>query len=352
MSFWVASVKKYNLQFKIPAGTSRGVMHEKPSWIIRLLNRETGASGIGECSVIPGLSPDFNSCYEEKLTELVNQINQKGLPDSESLQGFPSISFGIETALLDAENGGGHILFPSDFTRGERGIPINGLIWMGMIDEMLDQIKIKIRDGFRCLKLKIGALDFENELDLLKRIRLEYPSENLEIRLDANGAFSFEEAPEKLCRLSDFNIHSIEQPIQPGQREEMAGICSQSPIDIALDEELIGLYTREEAGKLLQEIQPKYIILKPSLLGGYKKTAQWIEIAGEKGIDWWVTSALESSIGLNGIAQWVYTLNNPLVHGLGTGQIYKNNIFSPLKLNGTELWYDPLVSWNFNFQNL
>ncbi len=352
MGNWVASIKKYTLQFKFPAGTSRGILHEKPSWFLYLINKENGNSGIGEISVVPDLSSDYTSDFEEKLNDVVNQINKHSLPDREFMQAFPSINFGIETALLDAANGGGHILFSSGFTEGRHGIPINGLIWMGPADEMIKQVKKKIEEGFNCLKLKIGALNFDMELELLKKIRGEFLTEKIEIRLDANGSFSAEEATEKLKRLSEFNIHSLEQPIQPGQWNKMAEICSYSPIDIALDEELIGISNSELACKMLREINPKFIILKPSLLGGFEKSTKWIEIAEENNICWWITSALESNIGLNAIAQWVFTLNNSMVHGLGTGQIYINNFYSPLQLKGAELWHNPMVGWDFNFKIL
>ncbi len=322
--------------FKFPAGTSRGVLQHKVSRFLELT--ADGVTGIGECSVIPGLSPDPEATCDQKLDELCRLINEGVQPEDIRLDDFPSISFGLETALMDLKSGGNQMLFPSAFTEGTQGIPINGLIWMGDKEFMKAQIRQKIDEGYRCLKMKIGALDFETEVEILRDIRSVFSPENLELRLDANGAFPIATAMNKLNDLSVFHIHSIEQPIRPKQYEAMRKLCDESPIPIALDEELIG-YPSEKAGELLRNLNPAYIILKPSLLGGFRQSHQWIDATEKTGTGWWVTSALESNIGLNAIAQWTATLNNPLPQGLGTGQLYHNNFESPLKIENAALWY-------------
>lgn len=322
--------------FKFPAGTSRGVLLHKVSRFLELT--ADGITGIGECSTIPGLSPDPEAACDQKLDELCNKLNEGVQPEDIRLEDFPSISFGLETALMDLENGGNQLLFPSSFTEGMRGIPINGLIWMGEKKFMKDQISRKIDEGYRCLKMKIGALDFNTEVEIIRDIRSAFTPEDIELRLDANGAFQIETAMSKMNILSAFHIHSIEQPIQPKQYEAMQRLCEESPIPVALDEELIG-YPSEKAGELLRKLKPAYIILKPSLLGGFRQSQQWIDAAEITGTGWWVTSALESNIGLNAIAQWTATLNNPMPQGLGTGQLYQNNIESPLKIENAALWH-------------
>lgn len=322
--------------FKFPAGTSRGVLQHKVSRFLELT--ADGITGIGECSTIPGLSPDPEATYDQKLDELCGLLNEGVQPEDIALNDYPSIAFGLETALLDLKNGGNQLFFSSAFTEGKRGIPINGLIWMGDKEFMKAQISRKINEGYRCLKMKIGALDFETEVEILRDIRSAFSPEDLELRLDANGAFPIETAMSKMNILSAFHIHSIEQPIQPKQYEAMQKLCEESQIPIALDEELIG-YPAKNAGKLLRNLKPAYIILKPSLLGGFRQSQQWIDAAEKTGTGWWVTSALESNIGLNAIAQWTATLNNSLPQGLGTGQLYQNNIESPLKIENAALWY-------------
>lgn len=379
--------------FKFPAGTSRGVLHQKTSSFIvleevsevstnsalkdvpvditsSLLSSKVHQpsadhrffAGIGECSTIPDLSPDPMDRYESKLQELCDAINSGENPEEVGLKEFPSIRFGLEMAMLEAKQkksasssvfnlnaddqfsstaysslneflAAPHLLFPSEFTLGRQGININGLIWMGKKEFMHEQISRKLDEGFRCLKMKVGALDFNAELEILEEIRRHFSPEALEIRVDANGAFSAATALEKLNALARFQLHSIEQPIRQGQYEAMASLCRTSPIPIALDEELIS-YPPHLAEELLHTIQPAYIILKPSLLGGFEVSQQWINAAEATGVGWWVTSALESNIGLNAIAQWTYTLGNPLPQGLGTGQLYTNNIPSWLKING------------------
>ena len=342
-----ASVKKIDLQFISPGQTSRGTLYSKPSWIITLSDGDY--EGTGECSVIPGLSPEYVAGYEEKVTQIVDAVNNGTPPVMSSLAHLPSVIFGLETAFADLKHKQQGVLFPSPFTEGMKGIPINGLIWMGSIEQMKCRISEKIEEGFGVLKLKIGALQFEEEVALLTAIRKEFPPSDLEIRLDANGAFQPNAALEKLKTLSDFTIHSIEQPIKPGQLNEMAAVCREAPIAIALDEELIGVNDPDEKARVMDIIQPDYIILKPSLIGGFQSAQEWIQLADQSGTGWWATSALESNIGLNAIAQWVFTMQPSMVQGLGTGKVFSNNISSPLYLKGPVLWYDPNMIWGDEF---
>ena len=323
--------------FKQASGTSRGVLTEKDSWILSLWKTENELLvGKGEASIIKTLSPDWNELYIDKLNSVAANINDHIENDLVELTSFPSILFAIETALLDLKNGGDDILFPSAFTDGKASIPINGLIWMGEYEKMRVQIIEKLAAGYKCIKLKIGAIDFESELRLIASIRNEFNEDQIEIRVDANGAFSPEEAMDKLKRLASLNIHSIEQPIKQGQHKEMAELCLNTPLPIALDEELIGITGYENKLELLTQIKPQYIILKPSLIGGLRGTNEWIKAAEEFNIKWWITSALETNIGLNAIAQYTFTKNNPLPQGLGTGQLFTNNFDSNLTIeNGT-----------------
>ena len=332
-----ASFQKHTLHFKQPGGTSRGILTTKDLWLLKVWDeKHPDIVGTGECSIIYGLSPDPMDRYEAKLKELTSNINHIHNVD---LAAFPSIRFGLETALLDFKTGGNGILYPSAFTSGKMSIPINGLVWMGSADFMRKQIVEKLKFGFDCIKLKIGAINFEEELSLLKMIRKEFNKNELELRVDANGAFNPDEALEKLKRLSDYSIHSIEQPIMQGQWKSMATLCKTSPIDIALDEELIGL-ADYQIPAMLDAIHPQYIILKPSLLGGFQRSNLFISEAKKRSIGWWVTSALESNIGLNAIAQWTATLNNPMPQGLGTGSLFTNNFPSALKIvKGGKLKY-------------
>lgn len=333
-----AVYKKYLLQFKQPSGTSRGVLTEKPTYFIKIWDEiNPSVIGIGECSILKGLSIDDVENYEATLAGICRNINDYVENPNNRLLSFPSIIFGIETALLDLKNGGKHILFPSAFTDGMEGIPINGLIWMGNIGFMKEQLRSKIEEGYRCIKIKIGAIEFEEELKLLNNLRQQYP--HIEIRLDANGAFSLSEVRERLRRLSKYKIHSIEQPIKQGNWAAMAELCKESPIPIVLDEELIGINTCAKKEELISSIKPHYIILKPSLLGGFRHCEEWIDLANKYKVGWWITSALESNIGLNAIAQWTFTLNNKMPQGLGTGQLYTNNIASPLLITDSKLWY-------------
>jgi len=336
----------YPLNFKRPSGTSRGILTEKDSWFIRIWDdRNPEIKGVGECSIIKGLSPDDREGYLDKLKEVCDQIDDFWYYLEEGLREWPSIYFGLETAFLDFKAKGSKILFPSKFTTGEKSIPINGLIWMGDSVFMKEQIQQKLEAGFDCIKMKIGAIHFKEELLLLESIRKEFGSDKIELRVDANGAFGVDSALDKLKDLSQFQLHSIEQPIKAGQWRDMAQLCESTPLPIALDEELIGVYNLQAKLDLLDTIKPQYIILKPSLLGGIKGSKEWIDIAEERNIPWWITSALESNIRLNAIVQWTYTLNNSLPQGLGTGQLYTNNISSPLVISRGNLKYDTNLNW-------
>ena len=339
----IATYKKYKFLFKIPAGTSRGILHEKYSWFLILKNNSK--VGVGECSVINGLSVDDPSKIESKLDWICLNINIDPLLLFKELINFPAIVFGLEMALKALDSKKENVLFPSAFTNGKNSIPINGLVWMGDIDFMKSQVDLKLSDGYRCLKLKIGALDFDNEYSLLKSIRDNYSPSELEIRLDANGAYSYKDSMEILNKLSELNIHSIEQPIKAGQIKQMSELCISSPIPIALDEELIGINTVEDKIKLIEEIKPQYIILKPSLIGGFKSSEEWINLLPKK-TKYWVTSALESNVGLSAISQWVYTLNCSLPQGLGTGSLFSNNFSSPLSIKSAKLHYNKKNNWN------
>jgi o-succinylbenzoate synthase len=338
-----ASYKKHILQFKRPGGTSRGVLNTKETWFLKISDVDNW--GVGECGLLRGLSIDDIPTYEEKLKWVCEHINLGEEKLMEALVAFPSIQMGLETAFLSLRQKDPYQLFPSAFTKGEKGIPINGLIWMGDKRFMHEQIEEKIKQGFHCIKMKIGAIDFETEIDLLMDIRKEFSAADIELRVDANGAFHTTEALEKLKRLSELDLHSIEQPIQPKQWEAMAALCEKTPLPIALDEELIGVFSVAEKSKLLKTIQPQYIILKPSLIGGFSGTDQWIALTKELQIGWWVTSALESNVGLNAIAQYTFTKNNSMPQGLGTGSLYTNNIRAPLEVVGENLFYNKSKSW-------
>ncbi|MFD1015085.1 o-succinylbenzoate synthase [Winogradskyella rapida] len=341
-----ATYKKYILNFNRPSGTSRGVMTEKETWFITL--EEGDRSSVGECGILRGLSIDDQPYYEEKLQWACKHINLGLEALLAELSAYPSIQFGLETAFKSLKSPKPFELFPSAFTDGSAAIPINGLVWMGSEAFMRSQIKDKIEAGFSCIKLKIGAIDFDTELAILKSIRQEFSVDDIELRVDANGAFAPDEALEKLKQLSEYQLHSIEQPIQPGQLEAMAKLCEATPLPIALDEELIGVFANSDKEKVLDVIQPQYIILKPSLVGGFKGSEAWIALAESQNIDWWITSALESNVGLNAIAQWTYSLQNPRPQGLGTGSLFSNNFPSPLRVNNGTLHYDLKYNWKFN----
>ncbi|MBN2637079.1 MAG: o-succinylbenzoate synthase [Prolixibacteraceae bacterium] len=340
----IARYKKYELQFKLPAKTSRGEYNVRPVWYLFLA--EDGKTGIGECAPLAGLSTETPKQVEELLNKICE--NPEHFIDNPQLTySVSSVRFALETAWLDLQNGGNQQLFPSIFTEGKKGIPINGLIWMGEENYMQQQIQEKLEAGFRCIKLKIGGIDFEREIKLLKSIRQNFDAEKIILRVDANGAFKVEEAAEKLDPLSQLQIHSIEQPIAAGRWDEMARICADSPIPIALDEELIGVHELSEKEKLLDAIQPQFLVLKPSLHGGFGGCDEWIELAEQRKIGWWITSYLESNVGLNAIAQWTFHKNAQGFQGLGTGGLFTNNIDSPLEIRGEELWINANKSFQF-----
>ncbi len=341
-----ATYQPYTLSFKNPSGTSRGILKTKDTWFLIL--RDEQNKGIGECGMFKGLSIDDRPDFESKLQWTCDNINLGLETLLEELIEFPSIQFGLEMAFKSLESQDGFELFPSGFTDGKAAIPINGLIWMGTEAFMKSQIQEKIEAGFNCIKLKIGAIDFSTEIGLLKSIRNEFSANEIELRVDANGAFSPDDALEKLKRLSDFDIHSIEQPIKQGQLEQMAGLCEQTPLPIALDEELIGVFSEENKEKLLGQINPQFIILKPTLVGGFKGSYEWIEIAQKRQIGWWVTSALESNIGLNAIAQWTFMRHNNRPQGLGTGGLFSNNFDAPLLVKNGKLHYHKSNQWSVN----
>ncbi len=338
-----ATYKKYILNFKRPSGTSRGILTEKETWFLIL--EENGKTGIGECGILRTLSIDDRPDYEEKLQWVCANIHLGKEALWEALLEFPSIQFGVEMAFLSLASKTLFELFPSDFILGKKSMEINGLVWMGEEQFMKEQIEEKLAQGFRCIKLKIGAIDFEKELALLAYIRQHFDEKIIEIRVDANGAFGLNEALSKLNQLAGYKIHSIEQPIQKNNTDMMSELCKTTPFPIALDEELIGVFGIENKTKLLQKILPQYIILKPSLVGGFKGTLEWISVAEKLNIMWWITSALESNIGLNAITQFAYTLQNSLPQGLGTGGLYTNNFDCPLEIKKGHIWYNPDKPW-------
>jgi len=341
-----ATAHKYILNFKRPSGTSRGVLTTKETWF--LIIEEADKKGIGECGILRSLSVDDRPEYEEKIHWACQNIHLGLDALIKELFEYPSIQFGLEQAFLSLRSEHPFLLFPSEFTKAQKAININGLIWMGDQDFMKSQIKDKLKEGFNCIKMKIGAIDFDTETSLLKSIRNEFSASDIELRVDANGAFSPEFALEKLKILSELDLHSIEQPIIQGQIQEMARLCEETPLPIALDEELIGVFDVTKKQKLLQTINPQFIILKPSLVGGFQGSKDWIHIAERNEIDWWITSALESNVGLNAIAQWTYTLDNSMPQGLGTGSLFTNNFESPLEVKNGCLKYNKTKNWNFN----
>jgi O-succinylbenzoate synthase len=348
-----ASFTKKVFRFNFTARTSRGRMNDRTSWFIKVWDEaKPDVIGIGECAPLPGLSLDSKPDYEETLQQVVTKIPSLSLQANSLLKdakvlippGYPSIVFGLETALIDLKNGGERILFNNSFIQA-KPIPINGLVWMGDMDVMLQQASIKIDDGFKCIKIKVGGLNFEKECDIIQYIRKKYFRDEIEIRLDANGSFKPEDALYKLYDLAKFKIHSIEQPIKPGQ-PEMEELCKKSPIPIVLDEELIGVESADDKKTLLERIKPKFIILKPSLIGGIQSTEEWISIADALGIGWWMTSALESNIGLNAICQLTANYPVSIPQGLGTGMLYDDNFQSPLEVVKGEIIFNPKLSWD------
>lgn len=329
----------YTLHFREPGGTSRGVLTDKRTYLIKLWDAANPeVYGVGEAALFQGLSKEDTPAYEYKLIETMANV---ALGRQTDLTRFPSLRFGLEQAILDFSNGGKGIYYPSPFTTGKGSITINGLVWMGRLDEMLHRIEDKIADGFRCIKLKIGAIDFADELKMISGIRKRFSADELQLRVDANGGFNMDNVIPALHTLAQYDIHSIEQPIMAGTPDLMGFLCSISPIDIALDEELIGSDTYEEKKALLDAIHPAYIILKPALCGGFSGAEEWIQLAAERDIGYWVTSALESNVGLSAIAQWVATLEADIPQGLGTGHLFTNNFSSPLRLEGENLSIDP-----------
>lgn len=341
-----ASFAQYYLEFKFPAKTSRETMTRKQTYFIKLSDPEKGISGIGECALFRGLSCDDTPNYEKVLYDICANINHNHyIFQPNDWNKYPSIKFGFETASKDLTNGGRRLIYNQDWSSGKEGIRINGLVWMGNKNEMLSRLHSKISQGFKCVKLKIGGINFNEEVDIISHIRSALHADVLEIRLDANGAFNPSDALQKLDLLSHFNIHSIEQPIKPGNWEQMKIICRESPIPIALDEELIGINDFTLKQQLLNTINPNYIILKPALCGGFSGADEWINVAQRLNIKWWATSALESNIGLNAITQWVATKLIELPQGLGTGQLYNNNITSPIDIVADKIIYRPNSKW-------
>ena len=342
-----AQWKKYTLEFKQPSGTSRGILHSKTSWFIIL---ETATSwGIGECGYLAGLSIDPLETYEAVLETLCQSINRGERPLPSAYREYPSIRMGLEMAYRSLEAEDPMLLYPSEFTKGQKSIPINGLVWMGSLDFMQAQIEDKLNEGYDCIKMKIGSLDFQDEYRLLKALRARYPADVLTLRVDANGAYSIDQAQRVLDALAKIEVHSIEQPIAAGNIEAMARLCAQSPVPIALDEELIGHAVTDDKAELLAFIKPQYIILKPSLLGGFTAAEEWIASASKQACGWWITSALESNIGLNALAQWTATLPTKGPQGLGTGSLYTNNISGSLAIKNGYLVCANSPAWAIPF---
>jgi len=341
-----AHYKKHILEFKTPSGTSRGILKTRHTWFIVIENN--GEFGVGECGMLRGLSIDDRQDFEQTLQWVCENIHLGLQHLYAALTEFPSIQMGLEIAFKSLAAHDPFQIFPSAFTKGETSIAINGLIWMGDKAFMSKQISAKLNEGFRCIKMKIGAINFETELELLKNIRQEFSASEIEIRVDANGAFNPKNTLEKLKQLSDLDLHSIEQPIAVKQWDQMAYLCEKSPLDIALDEELIGVFSNQDKQALLKHIKPQYIILKPSFIGGFKGSDSWIELAQANNIQWWVTSALESNVGLNAISQYTFTKNSTLPQGIGTGSLYTNNIASALQIKKGTLCYNPTKKWNLN----
>ncbi len=355
----VLRYKAHTLKFKFKAGTSRGVLTEKKTWLLNVHeSHHPEVYGLGECGPLEGLSIDDHPEYEPFIERVAQGLRQEAMPGSEgevySLvkqvvpKELPALRFGLESALLDLLNEGQRMIFKNRLVASGDRLPINGLIWMGDIEWMRDQIAEKLEAGYSCIKLKIGALDFEKECELIEGIRKRYSADQITLRVDANGAFRTNEALAKLKRLGEYDLHSIEQPIMPHQPEAMQMVCKHSKVPVALDEELIGVHGEEEKRELLRFIQPQYLVLKPTLLGGMAYTKDWIGLAQEKGIGWWITSALESNIGLNAITQFTASFPVGMPQGLGTGQLYENNFDSPLRVSRGCISYDQDTPWRLD----
>lgn len=340
-----ASYHKHILQFKNPSGTSRGVLKTKETWFLKIQDGQK--IGIGECGILRGLSYDDVPGYEEQLQWVCKHIDEGPARLWELLKEYPSIQAGVEMAFLSLRAQDPFTIYPSAFTRGQASVAINGLVWMGDEQFMKDQIAQKLEEGFDCIKMKIGAIDFDEEYRLLAAIREEYDGSKITLRVDANGGFAFAKAQHILTQLSQLEIHSIEQPIAVNNWEEMRALCEMTPVPIALDEELIGVLEMKQKQAILEKIKPQYIILKPSFVGGFRGSQEWITIADSLGIGWWITSALESNVGLNAIAQWAYHIDAQGPQGLGTGSLYTNNIPSPLEVRDGQLLINPERAWDF-----
>ncbi|HYG16862.1 MAG TPA: o-succinylbenzoate synthase [Bacteroidia bacterium] len=343
---FTASVTRHTLRFKTPARTSRNTLADKTVWLLHLgYEANPAVKGIGECGPLSGLSIDDVEGFEDQLNKVTGLLNEGFHPKELGLEQWPSIRFGLETALLDLENGGKKKIFDTPFYTSELKLPINGLVWMAPKEDMLKQAEDKIAAGYTCVKFKVGAIDFDEECRMLEALRKKHSAFKVEIRLDANGAFSPDTVMEHLNELKRFEIHSIEQPIRQGQWDTMAEVCAKSKIPVALDEELIGV-SSNDAERLMKTIRPPYIILKPGLLGGFEISQRWILLAGKHNAGWWITSALESNVGLNAIAQFTSLYPVTIPQGLGTGQLYENNFESPLKVENGYIFYQPLKSWD------
>ena len=354
-------LKKLDLIFNFDARTSRGPLRDKETWIIKVYDSVAPSiCGYGECGPLAGLSIDDFSDIEDKIRSVLKLLQGQEMqlmPEGINLildqlpNSLPALIFGVEVALLDLVNGGIRKIYDTAFYNDEQSIKINGLIWIAEKENMIDQLRLKLDHGFDCIKLKIGSMPFEDELSILEEARAVGEPSKLSIRVDANGAYSVEEIPAILDSLARLQIHSIEQPIKAGQPEQMAILCENNTVPIALDEELIGLTNKQNKQLLLEKIKPQYIILKPTLLGGFRQTQEWITLAEQMNIGWWVTSALESNIGLNAICQFTDQFNSKMAQGLGTGGLYKNNIDSPLEVLGGFIKYDPYKHWDQQFFN-
>lgn len=349
-------VVPYVLNFTFTAGTSRGSFTEKETWLIKAHDpSKPDLRAWGEAGPLKGLSEDYSSSFQSELTSFLSKVEGVDIPENQGdildfvskviPTDFPSIRFGLETVLLDYINGAGYKIFDNQFSQGKKRLPINGLIWMGDEAFMQEQIEAKLKAGFNTIKMKIGAIDFDTEFKLLEAIRKHYSANEITLRVDANGALDQSNVRERLTELASLEIHSIEQPIMPGQPSLMAKLCEEELLPIALDEELIGVHSLRDKNELLDKIKPQYIILKPSLVGGIKSCQEWIALAEERNIGWWMTSMLESNIGLNAIAQFTAEYENLLPQGLGTGQLYHNNFESPLEIRKGELLYDLPKGW-------
>lgn len=338
------SITKRTLHYRQPAMTSRGVYTERLSFYVTLTDRrDPQHRGVGECATLPDLSCDAmpTDRYEARLKAFCDEWTATGAIPVEAMRPFPSMLFGLESAWAQYQAGDGLTLYDTPFSRGEAGLPINGLVWMGSYEEMMERLEEKLRQGFGCVKLKIGAIDFDRELSLVRHIRQRYSPATIQLRVDANGGFSPEQALDRLKALAPYQIHSIEQPIRQHQWQEMAQLCRESPLPVALDEELIGMNDLEEKRRLLDTLRPQYIVIKPSLHGGISGTREWITLAAERGIGSWITSALESNVGLNAIAQLaaqIYGSNPAIAQGLGTGQLFVDNVPMPLQIKNDRLW--------------